>query len=140
MNYSWSLVPKWALLPWLIVWNPRTIGCWLLDTSSIVMVNMCPIDKWSVRWMLIWIADKKSGNWMVVRYLWTNIRHLWTIRPISYQTFCLLFRSPFGYQTKIQVTEWSQTSGLWTSKKPILDVSGNQRAGKRMPTVSLNLN
>ena len=33
-------------------------------------------------WMVTWIRDKQSGNWMA-------IRHLWIIRPFSYRT-CLI--------------------------------------------------
>ena len=45
--------------------------------SSIQMVNMCPIAEWSIYWMVTLIVDKKSGNWMVIRYLWsTSIDYL----------------------------------------------------------------
>ena len=69
---------------------------------------MCLITKWFGNWMVTWTADKKSSNWMIIRYLWTNNSHLWTIRTFSYRTFCPLFRSPFDYQTKSPVT-----SGNW---------------------------
>ena len=91
--------------------NSNTVGIWLPDTSSIQMVNMSLIAKWSVNWLMTWIGGKKFGNWMLLSYLWTNNRHLWTnnrnlwtIRPFSYRTFCLLFRSPFGNQTKSSVS------------------------------------
>ena len=84
--------------------NYITVGIWLPATSGIQMVNMCLIAKWSINWMVSRIGDKKSGYWMVIRYLWTNNRHLLTIRPFSKWTFCPLFRSPFGYLIKSQVT------------------------------------
>ena len=36
----------------------------------------------------------------------------WSL-PFGYRTFCLLFRSPFGYKTKSPVIEWS--NGPWMS-------------------------
>ena len=87
--------------------DTNTVGIQLPLTTGIQIMNIYPIAEWSINWMVTWKADKKSGNWVIIRYLWTNNRHLWNIRPLSYQTFCLLLRPTFGYQTKSLVTEWS---------------------------------
>ena len=110
---------------WLCNGNLNIVGIQLPDVSGIQMVNMFPIDKLYFNWMVTCIADKKSGYWMVIGYLWTN--NSWTIRPFSYQTFCLLLRSPFGYQTK---SHNHSVNGLVKVKVLLLDVSGNS-----MPTV-----
>ena len=53
-----------------------TVGIRLPHRSGIQMVKMCQIPKWYANWMVTWIADHKSGNWIAIRYLWTTNRHL----------------------------------------------------------------
>ena len=47
------------------------VGIRLSDMSSNQMAKSSLIAKWSVNWMVIWITNKKSGNWMVHRCLIT---------------------------------------------------------------------
>ena len=111
----------------------RTVGIWFM--SRIQMVNMFSIAEWSVNRMVTWIVIQDSSVWSMshtvdttemwagslftshlfcVVLLLGNNRHLLTIRPFSYRTFCPLFRSPFGSQTKTLLTEWSRrNSDSW---------------------------
>ena len=48
------------------IWIPdSTVGIWLSDRSGNRMVTTCPVTEWFINWMVTWITDKKSGNWMV---------------------------------------------------------------------------
>ena len=64
-----------------------TVGIRFPNMSGNRMVKTCPIAEWFVNWMVC--------------------GHLWTIRPFSYWTFSPLFKPPFSYRTKSQLTEWS---------------------------------
>ena len=45
-----------------------TVTIWIMDLSSIQMVKVCSIVKWSVIPAMIWIADYKFMNWKI--YIW----------------------------------------------------------------------
>ena len=85
------------------------------------MVETCPISEWSVPRQDS--TDGKAaasypevpGSNPVVGMKKTILVH----GPFSYRTFCTLFMSPFSYQNKSPLTEWS----------------GNWRANNQMPAV-----
>ena len=89
--------------------NPFTYNMLILNyvhllpsSHSLLLTTVKParLSRSSIRNILLALDIRDSCRQTV-------IRHLWTIRPFSYQSFCLLFRSPFGYLTKRPFNEWS---------------------------------
>ena len=108
-------IPIRIILP-EVIWISTTVGIWTMELSSILVMNICPIIKWSAIQMVLWIAEKNcplvyfiiKGSWSIG---WSQLSHILFAGVHKRKNACFFMRTFFAWLHELKWTHNNMSKG-----------------------------